>query len=131
MYDRERVRKILSGIARAGERYGRRRIVAMLVGETSELPPGLTTLSTTGLLRHEPPSTIERWIGAAVAAGLIAISNDRYRTLSLTAHGRDVMSGRAENLRMSSPVRSPRLSSLRHLRADGGFAHRRRRVSGE
>jgi ATP-dependent DNA helicase RecQ len=72
-----------------------------------------------------------RLLGAAVAAGLIAISNDRYRTLSLTAHGRDVMSGRAENLRMSSPVRSPRLSSLRHLRADGGFAHRRRRVFGE
>ncbi len=130
-YDRELVRKILSGIARAGERYGRRRIVAMLVGDTSELPSDLTTLSTTGLLRHEAPVTIERWIGAAVAAGLIAVSNDRYRTLSLTAHGRDVMSGRAENLRMSSPVRSPHLSSLRRLRADGGFPHRRRRVFGE
>ena len=130
-YDRELVRKILSGIARAGERYGRRRIVAMLVGDTTELPPDLTTLSTTGLLRHEPPVRIEQWIGAAVAAGLVAISNDRYRTLSLTAHGRDVMSGRAENLRISSPVRSPHLSSLRRLRADGGFPRRRRRVFGE
>jgi ATP-dependent DNA helicase RecQ len=126
-YDRELVRKILSGIARAGERYGRRKIVAMLVGDTSELPPGLTTLSTTGLLRHEPSVTIERWIDAGVAAGLIAISNDRYRTLSLTAHGRDVMSGRAENLRMTSPVRSPHLSSRRHFRVGRGVIHRRSR----
>jgi ATP-dependent DNA helicase RecQ len=130
MYDRELVRKILSGIARAGERYGRRRIVAMLVGETSELPPGLTTLSTTGLLRHEPSATIGQWIDAGIAAGLIAVSNDRYRTLSLTAHGRDVMSGRTENLRISSPVGPPRLSSRRHFRVDGGAAHRRRRVFG-
>ena len=102
----------------------------MLVGETSELPPDLTTLSTTGLLRHEPSVTIERWIDAGVAAGLIAVSNDRYRTLSLTAHGRDVMSGRAENLRMSSPVRTPRLSSPRHSRVGGGGADRRRRMFG-
>jgi ATP-dependent DNA helicase RecQ len=34
-YDRDLLRKILSGIARAGERYGRRKIVAMLVGETA------------------------------------------------------------------------------------------------
>ena len=130
LYDRELVRKILSGIARAGERYGRRRIVAMLVGETSELPPELTTLSTTGLLRHEPSVTIERWIDAGVAAGLIAVSNDRYRTLSLTAHGRDVMSGRAENLRMSSPVRSTRFSFGRHSRVGGGGTYRRRRMFG-
>jgi superfamily II DNA helicase RecQ len=125
---RREVRKILSGIARAGERYGRRRIVAMLVGDTTELPPHLTTLSTTGLLRHEPSVTIEQWIDAGIAAGLIAMSNDRYRTLSLTAHGRDVMSGRTDNLRISSPVRSPRRSSRRHFGGGGGVAYRRRRV---
>ena len=52
-YECELVRKILSGIARAGERYGRNRIVAMLIGDTSDLPPALSRLSTTGLLRHE------------------------------------------------------------------------------
>ena len=129
-YDRELVRKILSGIARAGARYGRRKIVAMLVGDTRELPPDLTTLSTTGLLRDQPSVTIERWIDAGIAAGLIATSNDRYRTLSLTAQGRAVMSGRTEGLRMNSPVRSPRLSSLRRLRADGGLSHRRRHEFG-
>ena len=40
-YERECVQTILSGIARAGERYGRYRIVAMLVGDTGDLPPAL------------------------------------------------------------------------------------------
>jgi ATP-dependent DNA helicase RecQ len=129
-YDRELVRKILSGIARAGECYGRRRIVAMLVGDTSELPAALTTLSTTGLLRHEPPATIEQWIDAGIAAGLIAISADRYRTLSLTAHGRDVMRGRSEELRISAPVRSPPVSVRRRFREEGVVPRRRRRAFG-
>src|SRR6185295_13500381 len=51
-YERELVRKTLAGIARAGERYGRHRITAMLVGSAGELPPALATLSTFGLLRH-------------------------------------------------------------------------------
>jgi ATP-dependent DNA helicase RecQ len=65
------VRKILSGIARAGERYGRRKIAAMLVGDLAELPETLTHLSTTGLLRGEHARTIEQWIDAACAAGLV------------------------------------------------------------
>jgi len=114
-YDLELIRKILSGIARAGERYGRRKVVAMLVGDTSELPPGLTALSTTGLLRHEPPATLDRWIDAGVAAKLIAISTDQYRTLSLTALGRDVMSGRTEHLQMETPVFAAALQSWRRV----------------
>jgi ATP-dependent DNA helicase RecQ len=94
-YDRQLVRKILSGVARAEERYGRRRIVAMLVGNTRDLPADLARLSTTGLLRQEPPEAIDGWIDASIAAGLIAVSTDQYRTLSLTARGREVMAGRS------------------------------------
>jgi ATP-dependent DNA helicase RecQ len=97
------VRKILSGIARAGERYGRRRIAAMLVGNLEDLPEPLTRLSTTGLLRQENPQTIERWIDAACAAGLLRASNDQYRTLGLTPLGREVMAGRTEDVQMSVP----------------------------
>lgn len=60
-------------------------------------------MSTTGLLRHEPPRTIERWIEAACAAELIRRSADRYRTLSLTARGRDVMAGRVDESRWPFP----------------------------
>jgi ATP-dependent DNA helicase RecQ len=105
-HDRDLVRKILSGIARAGERYGRRRIAAMLHGDLEDLPPSLTELSTTGLLRHERPDAIEEWLGAAITGGLVSVSTDKYRTLSLTLAGRDVMAGRVEDVRL--PVVAPR-----------------------
>ncbi len=40
---------------------------------------------------HETPDALHGWIDACVAAGLIVVSNDQYRTLSLTPAGRDVM----------------------------------------
>jgi ATP-dependent DNA helicase RecQ len=123
-YDLELVRKILSGIARTGERYGRRKVLAMLVGDTSDLPPVLATLSTTGLLRHEPPATLDRWLDAAVAAGLVAVSKDQYRTLSLTALGREVMSGRADDLEIAVPASAPAFHSWRR-----GGGRRRARFS--
>jgi ATP-dependent DNA helicase RecQ len=118
------VRKILSGIARAGERYGRRKVVAMLAGMVDEVPVPLTRLSTTGLLRDTPPRTIERWIDASCSAGLIRVSSDRYRTLSLTPLGRDVMAGRVEEVVLAPPVLRP--SSPRRQRRRP--ARRRRRA---
>ena len=107
------VRKILSGIARAGERYGRRRIAAMLVGAVDDLPLPLTGLSTTGILAGRDPKTIERWIDAACGAGLIAMSRDEYRTLMLTPLGRDVMADRVQDVQMSIPAARPSAGSRR------------------
>jgi ATP-dependent DNA helicase RecQ len=104
-YERDLVRKILSGIARAGERYGDHRIVAMLLGDTGDMPPALSRLSTTGLLRHESPDGLREWIDAALTAGLIARSKPRY-TLSLTPLGRDVMRGNVIDVRIAQPQRS-------------------------
>jgi ATP-dependent DNA helicase RecQ len=102
--DRLLVRKILSGVARAPRPYGRRRIVAMLAGHTEDLPADLIRLSTTALLRDCEPRVIERWIESACAAGLIAVSEDQYRTLTLTAVGRAVMAGRIEDVQMLVPT---------------------------
>jgi ATP-dependent DNA helicase RecQ len=112
-YECQLVRKILAGIARAGECYGRTRIVAMLVGDTSDLPASLTRLSTTGLLRHEPADALHDWIGACVHASLVSVSNDRFRTLSLTPEGRQAMHGSLPALRVrrATPVRRQRLWS--------------------
>jgi ATP-dependent DNA helicase RecQ len=105
--DLDRVRTILSGIARTGERYGRRKIVAMLVGDVDDLPEPLARVSTSGALRGERPHTIEHWIDAACGAGLLQVSDDKYRTLSLTSPGRDVMDGRDEDVRMAPPAPPP------------------------
>jgi ATP-dependent DNA helicase RecQ len=116
------LRKILSGIARAGERYGRRRIAAMLVGATEDLPDGLQKLSTTGLLKEHTSATIERWIDAACGAGLIDVSNDEYRVLRLTPRGRDVMAGRVTDVVVAVPgmrsTRGSKRSKRRKLRME-------------
>jgi ATP-dependent DNA helicase RecQ len=101
---RDLVRKILSGILRAGERFGRRKIAAMLIGDVEALPDSLKSLSTTGLLQHEGAPRVEQWIDAAGGAGLIRVSDDQYRTLSLTPLGREVMAGRVGEVRMAAPV---------------------------
>ena len=82
-----RLRKILSGVARGGERWGKRRLVAMLTGDLEGLPDPLTRLSTTGILAARAPRTVGDWIDAAQGGGLLAATDDVYRTLSLTRGG--------------------------------------------
>jgi len=116
-YERELLRKILAGIARGGERYGRARIVAMLRGDTDDLPAALTSLTTTGLLKHQPSETLHGWLDAAIAAGLVAVSKNQYRTLSLTALGGDFMRGRGAPPEIRRPVLHGGLPPMR-LRDD-------------
>jgi ATP-dependent DNA helicase RecQ len=106
-YERELVRKILAGIARAGEHYGRHRIIGMLLGESRDLPPALAKLSTCGLLKHETSDALHAWLDAAIAARLVAVSKDQYRALSLTPEGRDVMRGRRPEIRIVRPAPLP------------------------
>ena len=102
------LRKILSGVARAGERFGKRKIIAMLCGDLEAIPESLKALSTTGLLAQEDSKKIGRWLDAAVGAGMLVASDDVYRTLSLTRLGRDVMAGRnpAAELTLPEPPRA-------------------------
>ena len=110
-FERHLVRRILGGIVRAGERYGRHRIVSMLVGDTRELPPALANLPTTGLLRLETRETVHEWIQAAIAARLVAVSKDEYRTLSVTSDGRRFMQTGADDVRILRPGPPPVLST--------------------
>ena len=98
-----RLRKILSGVARGGERWGRRKVVAMLTGDLEGLPEPLTRLSTTGILAAESTRTVGDWIEAAQGGGLLAATDDVYRTLSLTPAGRDVMAGRTPQVALTLP----------------------------
>jgi ATP-dependent DNA helicase RecQ len=124
VYERELVRKLLSGIARGGERYGRARIVAMLRGDTRELPAALSGLSTTGLLRQETSHALHGWIDASIDAGLVDVSKDQYRTLSLSEHGRDVMRGRASDPQIRRPRASAAAMSPRRYRVELSQAFR-------
>jgi ATP-dependent DNA helicase RecQ len=123
-YERALVQTLLSGIARAGERYGRHRIVAMLRGETDDLPPALTKLSTTGALRHEMSDALYRWIDASISAGLVVVSKDQYRTLSLSEQAREVLRGRIHDPQIKRPSAPPGLSSSRRYHDDRSQALR-------
>ena len=90
-------------MARGGERWGKRKIVAMLTGELDGLPDPLTSLSTTGILAADGARTVGDWIDAAQGGGLLAATNDVYRTLSLTPAGRDVMAGRTPRVALALP----------------------------
>jgi ATP-dependent DNA helicase RecQ len=114
-YERELVRKMLAGVARAGERFGRRRIVEMLLGETGDLPPSLARLSTCGILKHETADALHSWLDACVAAELIVVSKDHYRTLTLTSEGREAMRGRRLELRVARPTPRPNLGALAEM----------------
>ena len=128
----EIVRKILCGIARCRERFGRWKVAAMLAGEVDALPDALRHLSTTGLLSGERPEDIAHWIDAARGAGLVAESPDQYRTLSLTVLGRQVMAGQVHEVEMSPPVRrTPAGAAGRHPLRPGRQARRRGRPSGQ
>jgi ATP-dependent DNA helicase RecQ len=102
--EREVIHLILRGIVDAGERYGRRRIVAMLAGETADLPPSLAALSATGALRQHPPDRLHAWISACTAGGVIAVSDDEYRTLRLTERGRAVLRDAGAPLNLPRPA---------------------------
>lgn len=103
------LRKILSGVARGGERWGKRKVVAMLTGDLEGLPESLAHLSTTGILAGESARAVGAWIDAAQGGGLLSATDDAYRTLSLTRAGRDVMAGRTARvaLTLPEPARPP------------------------
>ena len=124
------LRKVLSGVARGGQRWGKRKIAAMLAGHLEGLPESLASLSTTGILSNQSPKSIGDWIDAALGAGLLQASNDVYRTLALTPSGRDVMSGRAATVALTLPEpprpKAPRVRKTKLARlvasATGGAA---------
>ena len=97
------LRKVLSGVARSGERWGKRKIAAMLHGDCDDLPESLARLSTAGILSQVNLKKISDWIEAALGGGLLWASDDVYRTLSLTVAGRDVMAGRTAGVALTLP----------------------------
>ncbi len=104
-HERGVILTILNAIVQAGERYGRRRMGAMLVGDTTDLPAALVNQDATGALADERLETVDHWLGAAIEGGLVAVSSDRYRTLSLTPRGREVKSGRSALVELVAPRR--------------------------
>jgi ATP-dependent DNA helicase RecQ len=82
-------RKILSCVARVGQRFGVMHVTNVLRGQGGEqvLSRGHDRLSTFGLLRDEPVAAVRGYIEQLVGLGLLQLTDDAYPVLSMTPPG--------------------------------------------
>ena len=90
--------KILSAIARTGQRWGVGHVVSVLRGESSDTitSRGHDQLSVFGLLRDVPASELRGYVDQLTQAGFTERTGDQYPTLQITGTGADLLRGRAE-----------------------------------
>ena len=82
-------RKILSGVARVGQRFGIAYVANVLCGSETEqvTARGHGTLTTFGLLKDLPTAEVRGYIEQLIAAGLLRQTDDAYPVLVLTERG--------------------------------------------
>jgi ATP-dependent DNA helicase RecQ len=82
-------RKILSCVARVGQRFGVLHVTNVLRGQGGEavVSRGHDQLSTFGLLRDEPVAAVRGYIEQLVGLGLLQLTDDAYPVLSMTSQG--------------------------------------------
>ncbi len=82
-------RKILSCVARVGQRFGVMHVTSVLRGQASEqvLSRGHDRLSTFGLMRDEPVAAVRGYIEQLVGLGLLQLTDDAYPVLSIAGPG--------------------------------------------
>ena len=117
-------RKVLSAVARVGQRFGAAHVTSVLRGHASEPVRlrGHDTLSVFGLLKEQSIDEVRGYIDQLIAHDLIQQSGDQYPVLQLTAAG-------AHLLRDASAV--PDLSLARQRKPVKGRGPARSRVEAE
>jgi ATP-dependent DNA helicase RecQ len=86
-------RKILSCVARVGQRFGATHVVNVLRGSDAQQVEarGHATLSTFGLLRDASNEEVRGYIDQLLSAGLLRQSDDAYPVLQLTTTGVELL----------------------------------------
>ncbi len=86
-------RKILSGVARVGQRFGAAHVTNVLRGSDSDQVKsrGHDQLSVFGLFRETPIDEVRGYIDQLVAHGLLDQTDDGFPVLRLTADGASLM----------------------------------------
>jgi ATP-dependent DNA helicase RecQ len=86
-------RKILSCVARVGQRFGATHVASVLRGHASEAVTsrGHETLSTFNLLPDAPVAEVRGYIEQLIGLGLLQQVGDEYPVLALTANGVELL----------------------------------------
>lgn len=90
--------KILSCVARVGERFGIGHVADVLRGQETDRVMGLghDKLSTFGLLKEHRDRQVKDWIGQLVGGGVLDQTADQYPVLKLNDNSWQVLRGRRE-----------------------------------
>jgi ATP-dependent DNA helicase RecQ len=102
------IQKILSCVARMRGRYGKARVVQVLLGSrTRDIREShLAELSTYGILHGTPRATIDTYVEALLAADCLQVIGDEFPKLDLTARGQAVMR-RQQTIQLALPGEAP------------------------
>jgi ATP-dependent DNA helicase RecQ len=97
--------KILSAVARTGQRWGVGHVVAVLRGESTETVTarGHHTLSVFGLLREVPAAELRGYVDQLTQGGFLSRSGAQYPTLQISATGTALLRGQAECVLFRQP----------------------------
>jgi ATP-dependent DNA helicase RecQ len=117
-------RKILSCVARVGQRFGTAHVTAVLRGSDTEqvAARGHAGLSTFGLLRDASVDEVRGYIDQLIAHALLQQTDDQYPVLQLTAQGVAVM---------KDPAAAGDLTLARQRRVEKGRSAPRARIEVE
>ncbi|HEY4235063.1 MAG TPA: DNA helicase RecQ [Lacipirellulaceae bacterium] len=112
--------KILSCVARVGERFGGDHVALVLVGSSDErvVSRGHNVLSTWGLLREHDKRTVRAWIDQLVGQAFLVRSGE-YNVIELTPTGRQAMHGEITPQLLKPAARARRESRVARESWDG------------
>lgn len=117
-------RKILSAVARVGQRFGAAHVGSILRGHASEQvrSRGHDTLSVFGLLKDASVDEIRGYIDQLIAHGFLQQAGDQYPVLHLTTEGAALL---------RDPAAAGTLSLARQRKPEKGRAPRRSKAEAE
>ena len=117
-------RKVLSCVARVGQRFGAAHVANVLCGSENEQVTSRRhhELSTFGLLKAAAVSEVRAYVEQLIAQGLLRQTDDQYPVVALTAEGVELL---------KHPDAAPGLALSRQRRVSRTREERRSRVEAE
>jgi ATP-dependent DNA helicase RecQ len=118
-------RKVLSAVARVGQRFGVAHVANVLRGSDVEgvRTRGHHELSTFGLLKDASGDEVRGYIDQLLAHGLLQQTDDKYPVLQLTAAGATLLKdpSSSADLTLARQRRPPKGMPMRSVRDDGSW----------
>jgi ATP-dependent DNA helicase RecQ len=117
-------RKVLSCVARVGQRFGVAHVASVLCGSDTEQVTSRRhhELTTFGLLKDAPSPEVRGYIEQLIAHGFLRQTDDAFPVVALTERGIELM---------RDPARAPDLALARQRRPIKGRVQKRSRIESE